>query len=108
MALLKTYKITVTPANTAFNVLTGTAVAPTFEALAADKGQEATIQNQTAGSIATVGGSDVVSNAGIVLIDKGASQTLRGTGPTSIQVSELWVTSDTNNGVVVVQLRKFV
>lgn len=108
MAMLKTYKITVTPANTAFNVLTGTAVAPASEATSADKGCEVTVQNQTAGSVASVGGSDVVSNAGIVLVDKGSAQTMRGTGPTSIQVSELWVTSDTNNGIVVVQLRKFI
>jgi hypothetical protein len=104
---IKTVKVTCTVANTAYNVVTGTTSAPTNR----NKdyiGSEATFQNQTTGSVATVGASDVVSNAGIILIERGAAQTVRGVNPSAVQLQEWFVSSNVAGGIVVVQLRKFV
>lgn len=108
MAMLKEYVITCAVANTAYNVLSGTTAAPTTPYTAADKGWEATVQNQTAGTVAKVGGADVVSLGGLLLIDIGGTQTYRGNTPSGIQVGEMWVSSNTNNGVVLVQLKKYI
>ena len=109
MANLKTIKVTCTAANTAYNVVTGTTVAP---AVARDNtlvGQEVTIQNQTSGSVLTVGGSDVVSNGGIQVLYRGAYSLGNLTSTFSgIQLQEFWVSSDTAGAVGIVQLRKAV
>jgi hypothetical protein len=107
MASGKTIKVTCTAANTAYNVQTGTITGPT----ARNKdyvGVEANFQNQTDNSVASIGFSDVVSNAGIILIDKGTNETVRGVNPSAVNLADWWVSSDTAGGIVVVQLRRFV
>jgi len=112
MANSKTYKITCTNANTAYNVVTGTTSAPTTVAEVgyANKGIGISFQCQTAGAAGFAGGSDVVSNAGITFLgpdgdyDPPASK-LSSSG---VQASEWWVSSDTAGAVIVVQLIKHV
>lgn len=106
MAGIKSIKITCTQANTAYNVVTGTTAAPTLPRDVNFVGEEATFQNQTTGSVATVGASDIIINCGIILASKGAAETVRGHNPSAIQLQEWWVSSDTPGGIVVVQLRK--
>lgn len=101
----KTVKITCTNANTAYNVVTGTTSAPTGARNSDYVGEEVTFQNQTSGTVASVGGSDVVSTGGIQLSYL-ASATDRGGNPSAIQLQEYWVSSNTNGGVVLVRLRK--
>ena len=114
MAGIKTIKITCTLANTAYNVVSSdkagsaTTTAPSLPRDQAYVGEEVTFQNQTGGSTAVVGGFDVVSNAGIILVDTGTAFTIRGHTPSSIQLQEWYVSSSVASGVVVIQLRKHV
>lgn len=107
MASVKTIKITCTLPNTAYNVQTGTTSGPTARSTNF-VGYEVIFQNQTSGTIGSVGGSDVVSNAGILLLDQGGSSSFTGVTPSAIWLGEWWVASDTASGVIVVQLRKAV
>jgi hypothetical protein len=111
---IKTFKITCAASNTAYNVLSGTTSAPTTANASnyANKGVAITFQCQTNGAVGKAGGSDVVTNAGI---------TFSGTAPqapyspshssissVSYQVADWWVSADTNDTVIVVQLIKHV
>jgi hypothetical protein len=111
MANVKTYVVTCTLANTAYNVLTGTTVAPTGPTNYVDKGCEITFQNQGSNSsaIIEVGGSDVVTLGGIELNGRSAAYTVgKKSSSSGIQASDWWVTSDIAGQVVVVQLIKSV
>lgn len=107
---IKTYKITCTNANTAYNVLTGTTVAPIqANATYADKGISITFQCQTAGAMGKAGGSDVVTNAGIQFTGPLGSYSLTpGKSSSEYQAAEWWVSSDTGGAIIVVQLVKHV
>ncbi len=107
MAHVATFKVVCTLAETPYNVASGTTSAPTTPRSLVYVGQEATFQNQTSGSLATIGASDVVDNGGLIL-DYLVGETVRGNTPTSVQLQEWWVSSDTPGGIVVVQLRKLV
>jgi hypothetical protein len=109
MANVKTYVVTCTLANTAYNFLTGTIAAPTSQATSADKGIEATFQNQaaTTTTVFKVGASDVVTNGGVRLNGTDAAYTVgKKSTASGIQPSDWWVTSDTAGQVVVMQLIK--
>lgn len=106
MANAKTYKVTCTNANTAYNVVTGTTVAPTnAQRDPANKGKGITFQCQTNGALGKAGMSDVVSNAGIQFLGPdGAYTPPAGVSPSSYNAEEWWVTADTAGAVVVAQL----
>ncbi len=106
---VKTYKVTCTNANTAYNVLTGTTSAPTIVPVAADKGRGITFQCQTNGAKGFAGGSDVSSNAGVVFLGPDGAYS-PAVSPTSsgYQAQDWWVSSDTAGAVIVVQLVKHV
>jgi len=112
MANSITYKVTCTNANTAYNLLTGTTVAPTMaQRVAASKGHGITFQCQTNGALGFAGGSDVFSNAGIAFLGPdGAYQPPAGSQPgsSSFQAGDWWVYSDTAGAIVVGQLIKSV
>lgn len=118
---VKTYKINCALANTAYNVLTGTVLAPTTTAAgnSANKGKGITFQVQTGGSLVTVGGSDVVTLGGIQIYGQVGSlspttymsdrYTPPGANtPSGFQAADWWVASDTGDTNVVVQLCKHV
>lgn len=106
---VKTYKITCTLANTAYNVLTGTTLAPTTVPVAADKGRGITFQCQTNGAKGFAGGSDVFSNAGILFLGPdGAYAPAVSPTSTGYQAQDWWVYSDTAAAIIVVQLVKHV
>lgn len=107
MANAKTYKITCTNANTAYNVVTGTTVPPTNAdfLVAANKGKGIVFQCQTNGALGKAGMSDVVSNAGIVFLGPDGSYTPpAGVSPSSYNATEWWVSADTAGAIVTVQL----
>lgn len=111
MSNVKTYIVTCTNANTAYNVLSGTTVAPTTPYAPADKGCEITFQNQaaTATTIMKIGGTDVVSLGGIRLNGTDTSYTIgKKSTHSGIQSGDWWVTSDVAGQVCVVQLVKSV
>lgn len=112
MANVKTYKVTCTAANTAYNLLTGTTVAPTMaQRVAASKGHGITFQCQTNGVLGYAGNSDVVSNAGIAFSGPdGAYQPPGGSqaGSSAFQAGDWWVAADMAGAVVVGQLIKAV
>lgn len=106
---IKTYKVTCSQSNTAFNVLTGTTSAPTTVVTAEDKGVVITFQCQTNGAIGKAGGSDVVSNAGIVFAGPaGIYSPQAGKSSSAYQAADWWVSADTGGAVVVVQIVKHV
>lgn len=109
MANIKIIRITCTDINTAYNAATGTTEAPTTARDSDFVGQEATFQNQTAGSTVSIGGSDITVVGGLQIPYQGAFS-LGGLGgsSTSIQLQDLWVTSSTAGGIVVILLRKAV
>lgn len=109
MANAKTYKVTCTSANTAYNVVTGTTTAPDNTLfIPANKGRGITLQCQTNGALGYYGMSDVVSNAGIVSLGPdGAYQPASGgPGSSGFQACDWWVASDTAGAIIVVQLTK--
>jgi hypothetical protein len=109
MANQKTYKITCTNANTAYNVVTGTTSPPTNTNFTpANKGRGITFQCQTNGALGFYGGSDVVSNAGIATTGPDGAYQPSGGGPGSsgFQACDWWVASDTAGAIIVVQLTK--
>lgn len=114
---IKTYKVTCAVANTAYSVLTGTIVAPTLAQAGgfnhADKGRAVTFQCQTTGAVATIGGSDIITNAGINIAGSadgsGGGYSPPGSDVSAvIQIQDWWVSSDTAGAVVVAQLVKHV
>lgn len=109
MANQKTYKVTCTLANTRYNVVTGTIVAPTnSDFTPVNKGRGITFQCQTNGALGYAGGTDVVSNAGIAFLgpDGSYQPAAGGPGSSGFQAYDWWVVSDTAGAVIVVQLTK--
>jgi hypothetical protein len=114
MANSKTYVVTCTLANTAYNLLSGTTAAPTMEQrVAASKGHGITFQCQVNGALGYVGGSDlvvagVITNGIAFLGPDGAYQPPGGSQPGSsaFQAGDWWVASDTAGAVIVGQLIK--
>lgn len=109
MANQKTYKITCTAANTAYNVVTGTTTAPTNTNFTpANKGRGITFQCQTNGALGYAAGSDVVSNAGIAFLgpDGNYQPAAGGPGSSGFFACDWWVASDTAGAIIVVQLTK--
>jgi len=106
---IKTYRITCTLANTAYNVVTGTTSAPTTVTLSTHKGRAITFQCQTNGAFGFAGGDDVVSNAGINFLGPDGAYG-PPVSPTSsgFQAADWWVKSDTAGAIIVAQLIKHV
>jgi hypothetical protein len=106
----KTYVVTCTLANTAYNIVTGTTVAPTLAGGTFNydhKGRGIIFQCQTNGALGKAGMSNVVSLGGIVFLGPdGAYEPVAGVAPNSYNANDWWVSCDTAGGVVVVQLIK--
>lgn len=102
---IRTYKITCTLANTAYNVVTGTTSAQTTIPSPSDKGRGITFQCQTNGAVGFAGGSDVVSNVGISFLGPdGAYTPVSSPTPCGYNANDWWVSSDTAEAIIVVQL----
>lgn len=105
MSSLTTIRVVCTNANTAYNLVTGTTSAPTTARDSNYVGDELTVQNQTANSIVSLGGSNVVTVGGVQLTYQAVANS-RSMTPTGIQLQEWWVSSNTPGTVVLVILRK--
>lgn len=102
---IRTYKITCTAANTAYNVVTGTTSAQTTIPSPSDKGRAITFQCQTNGALGYAGGFDVVTGGGITFLGPdGAYTPTASPTPSGYNANDWWVSSDTAGAIIVVQL----
>lgn len=114
---IKTYKITCTLANTAYNVVTGTTSAPTSPTLSTHKGVNVTFQGQNSDVAYVIGGSDIITNGGITVIGiDNSSGTLpdhtyspsSGLTGSAYNMADWWVSSNNAGAIMIVQLIKHV